>query len=127
MIRKWRIHWIGQTETEVIQGRGIPDAFRNAGYGGGAINAVDHFENIPLLIAFDGTSWKEVSNVSPDGQACSLSGPDIFPCPGDRIHAYFCSNSWVTDLEKRGLVAVAKTSAMDPRFSGLEIALKEEE
>lgn len=36
----------GNQETEIIHGTDTADAFRNAGYGGGAIRALDYYEEI---------------------------------------------------------------------------------
>jgi len=43
---KYRIHWLNGC-VEEIDGTDIADAFRRAGYGSGAIRAVDYYEAIP--------------------------------------------------------------------------------
>jgi hypothetical protein len=44
-MKKFRLHWLtGGKET--IEGHDIADAFRRAGYGGGALNALDYYEEI---------------------------------------------------------------------------------
>ncbi len=44
-MKKFKLYWLGGS-TEVIEGSDIADAFRRAGYGGGAINALDYYEEI---------------------------------------------------------------------------------
>lgn len=44
-MKKFVLYWLdGKTET--VEGSDIADAFRRAGYGGGAIRALDWFEEI---------------------------------------------------------------------------------
>jgi len=42
---KFRFHWKGG-KPEVGEGNSVADAFRNLGYGGGALAALDHYEEI---------------------------------------------------------------------------------
>lgn len=42
-IKTFILHWLDGT-TEEVQGTSISDAFMRAGYGGGAIRALDYFE-----------------------------------------------------------------------------------
>ncbi|MBI3074730.1 MAG: hypothetical protein HYY92_00755 [Parcubacteria group bacterium] len=44
-MKKFRLHWL-HGEEEIVEGVDIADAFRRAGYGGGAIRAVDYFREI---------------------------------------------------------------------------------
>jgi len=44
-MKKFKIHWLTGS-TEIIEGYDIADAFRRAGYGGGANRAVDWYEEI---------------------------------------------------------------------------------
>ncbi|MFC1598809.1 hypothetical protein ACFL2U_02265 [Patescibacteria group bacterium] len=44
-MKVFRLHWDGG-KTEVVEGHNIADAFRRAGYGGGAINVLDWHEPI---------------------------------------------------------------------------------
>jgi hypothetical protein len=44
-MKSFRIHWLDKT-TEIVTGTDIADAFRRAGYGGGAISAIDFYEPI---------------------------------------------------------------------------------
>lgn len=41
----FKLYWLGG-KTETVTGSNIADAFRNAGYGGSAINALDWYEEI---------------------------------------------------------------------------------
>jgi len=43
MNKQYRLYW-RDGKTEVVSGRGIADAFSNAGYGGSAINALEFFD-----------------------------------------------------------------------------------
>ena len=47
-MKKFRLHWLGSIEPKVeeVEGTDIADAFRRAGYGGGAIRALDWHEEI---------------------------------------------------------------------------------
>jgi|688.fasta_scaffold1212527_1 hypothetical protein len=38
------LHWLGSSEPETIKGYDIADAFRRAGYGDGALAALDYYE-----------------------------------------------------------------------------------
>lgn len=40
------LHWLGSSEPETIKGYDIADAFRRAGYGGGALAALDYYEEV---------------------------------------------------------------------------------
>lgn len=44
-MRKYRLHWLSGS-TEIVEGSDIADACRRAGYGGGAISALDYYEEI---------------------------------------------------------------------------------
>jgi hypothetical protein len=41
----FRLHWL-DGKTQVVEGEDIADAFKNAGYGGCAINVLDWYEEI---------------------------------------------------------------------------------
>jgi len=43
---RFKIYWLDGKE-ETITGEDIADAFSNAGYGRGAVHAVDYYEPIP--------------------------------------------------------------------------------
>lgn len=43
--KTFRLHW-GKDSIEYAYGHTIAEAFRDAGYGGGAINALDHYEEV---------------------------------------------------------------------------------
>lgn len=49
-MKTFKLYWLTKTkgvqDTEEIKGDNIADAFRRAGYGGGAINALDYYEEI---------------------------------------------------------------------------------
>lgn len=46
-MRKFKLHWLGgEPKEEIVRGTDIADAFRRAGYGGGAIRALDYYEEI---------------------------------------------------------------------------------
>ena len=42
---KWKLYWL-DGRTEIIEGDTIADAFTKAGYGMGAIGALDYYEPI---------------------------------------------------------------------------------
>ena len=44
-MRKFILHWL-TGRTEQVEGTDIADAFCHAGYGGGAIAALDYYEEI---------------------------------------------------------------------------------
>lgn len=44
--RKFKLHWIGDSKEEIVEGIDIADAFRKAGYSLGALRALDWFEEI---------------------------------------------------------------------------------
>lgn len=44
-MKKYRLHWLDGS-TEVVTGYSISDAFMKAGYGGGAIYALDYYEEV---------------------------------------------------------------------------------
>ncbi len=44
-MQKYLIYWL-DGKTEKVVGHDISDAFRRAGYGGGAMNAVDYYREI---------------------------------------------------------------------------------
>lgn len=43
-MKKFRLYWL-DGKTEVIEGDGIKDAFCRAGYGGGALRALDSYDD----------------------------------------------------------------------------------
>lgn len=43
-MKKFRLYWL-DGKTEVIEGNSIEDAFRRAGYGGGALRALDFYDD----------------------------------------------------------------------------------
>jgi len=45
--KAFKITWLGG-KSEIICGNNIVDAFRRAGYGGGAVRALDVWEEVPL-------------------------------------------------------------------------------
>lgn len=45
-MKKFKLHWLGG-KTEIVEGLDIADAFRRAGYGAGAIGALDWYEEVP--------------------------------------------------------------------------------
>jgi hypothetical protein len=55
-MKKFKLHWLGG-DTEIVEGNTIADAFARAGYGGGAIRALDWFE--PLKENKDEENEKE--------------------------------------------------------------------
>ena len=44
-IKKFRLHWLDE-KIEDIEGVDIKDAFMRAGYGGGALRALDYWEEL---------------------------------------------------------------------------------
>lgn len=44
-IKRFRLHW-HDGKTEIVEGTSIRNAFINAGYGYGAIQALDYFEEV---------------------------------------------------------------------------------
>ena len=44
--KKFRIHWLGNSEPEDIQGTDMADAFTHAGYSAGALRTVDWIEEL---------------------------------------------------------------------------------
>lgn len=44
-MKEFILHWFGGT-SDVVYGECIADAFRRAGYGGGAISALDYYEEV---------------------------------------------------------------------------------
>lgn len=44
-MKKFKLYWLNG-QTEVVSGSDIGDAFRRAGYGGGAIHALDWWEEV---------------------------------------------------------------------------------
>jgi len=50
MKKKFRLHWL-HGKTEIIEGNDITDAFNKAGYGAGALRALDYYEEVrPLTL-----------------------------------------------------------------------------
>jgi len=45
-LKVFRFHFLDRSKTEDGIGKDVADAFRNLGYGGGAIRAVDYYEEI---------------------------------------------------------------------------------
>lgn len=45
-IKKFKIHWFGNSEPEEISGTDMADAFTHAGYSAGALRAVDWIEEL---------------------------------------------------------------------------------
>ncbi len=45
-IKKFKIHWLGNSKPEEISGKDMADAFTRAGYSAGAVRAVDWIEEI---------------------------------------------------------------------------------
>jgi hypothetical protein len=43
--KKFTLYWL-DGETEEVEGYDIADAFRRAGYGGGALSALDYFKEV---------------------------------------------------------------------------------
>ena len=46
MKKTFLLHWLGSDDIEEVNGESISEAFMLAGYGGGAINALDWYEEI---------------------------------------------------------------------------------
>lgn len=44
-MKTYILHWVDGKE-EIVRGHSISDAFMKAGYGGGAINALDYYEEV---------------------------------------------------------------------------------
>jgi hypothetical protein len=44
-MKKFRLFWLDKT-MEDVEGNDIADAFRHAGYGGGAIRALDYYKEV---------------------------------------------------------------------------------
>ena len=44
-MKTFKLHWLGGS-TEIIRGRDITDAMSLAGYGGGSLRALDHYEEL---------------------------------------------------------------------------------
>lgn len=44
-MKKYKLHWL-DNKTEIIKGFDIADAFMRAGYGAGALRALDYYEEI---------------------------------------------------------------------------------
>lgn len=44
-MKKFKLFWLGGQE-EIVEGNDIADAFRHAGYGGGAIRALDYYKEM---------------------------------------------------------------------------------
>ena len=50
--KAFKLTWLGG-KIEIIRGQTIADAFSKAGYGGGAIRALDTWEEVPLWVKGD--------------------------------------------------------------------------
>lgn len=46
----FRLHWL-DGKVEIVRGEGIANAFNKAGYGGGAIRALDYYEEEVVMEA----------------------------------------------------------------------------
>ena len=44
-LRRFRLYWL-DGKTEIVEGDGPADAMNRAGYGGGAVRALDYYEEI---------------------------------------------------------------------------------
>lgn len=44
--RRFLLHWKGSDKPELVEGSGPADAMTRAGYGGGAIAALDYYEEL---------------------------------------------------------------------------------
>ena len=44
-LHKYKLHWL-HGKTEVVEGKSIADAFSRAGYGQGALRALDYFKEV---------------------------------------------------------------------------------
>lgn len=44
-MKKFTLHWLGG-KTETVEGEDIADAYRRAGFGAGALRALDYFEEV---------------------------------------------------------------------------------
>lgn len=43
---QFKLHWLNSDEPEVVEGPTIAEAMTLAGYGNGAVRALDHYEEI---------------------------------------------------------------------------------
>ena len=50
---KFKLHWLGDKATEIVEGYSIADALTKAGYGGGALGALDYHEQIKTTYTLD--------------------------------------------------------------------------
>ena len=46
IMKTFILYWLGNLEPEKVKGYDIADAFRRAGYNGGAIAALDYYEEV---------------------------------------------------------------------------------
>lgn len=46
-MKRYRLHWLGNAEPTDVVGDSIVDAVTRAGYGRGAMRALDYWEEIP--------------------------------------------------------------------------------
>ncbi len=44
-IKTYELHWL-TSEVEIVEGTSIADAFRKAGYGAGALRALDYYRRV---------------------------------------------------------------------------------
>lgn len=44
-MKKFKLHWLDGKE-EIVEGQDIKDAFTLAGYGAGALSALDYYEEV---------------------------------------------------------------------------------
>lgn len=45
-MKKFKLHWRGTSPAEIVEGNTIADAFNRAGYGAGALAALDYYEEV---------------------------------------------------------------------------------
>ena len=54
-MKNYAFHWLDGT-TEIVAGSSVSDAFGRAGYGSGALPALDYYEEFPTLEELRATS-----------------------------------------------------------------------
>ena len=47
LMKTFRLYWL-DGKTEIVEGETIAKAFSNAGYGGGAIRALDYYKEVKI-------------------------------------------------------------------------------
>ena len=45
-MKKFKLHWLSEPKEQIVEGSDIADACRRAGIGGGALPALDYWEEI---------------------------------------------------------------------------------